>query len=160
MTKPGKCRWCESLDSELRKRTLANFSVQYVYQCLTCGSATSLAIRKAEITRPDSLRDFDEALHELYKKQCERDRLVKKAVDRAEWFQQHNAYLKSPEWRARRLAVLKRANGICEGCAGAVATQVHHLTYEHWGHEFLWELVAICDRCHEEIHPHMGEGRS
>jgi 5-methylcytosine-specific restriction endonuclease McrA len=32
------------------------------------------------------------------------------------------------------------------------ATQVHHTTYKHVGNEFLWELRAICDECHDRFH--------
>ena len=32
------------------------------------------------------------------------------------------------------------------------ATQAHHLTYEHMGDEFLWELKAVCRPCHERWH--------
>jgi 5-methylcytosine-specific restriction endonuclease McrA len=53
---------------------------------------------------------------------------------------------------ARRQWYEQRAGGICEGCRQESATEVHHLTYEHAGREFLWELVAICRRCHERYH--------
>jgi len=51
--------------------------------------------------------------------------------------------------------VFERANGLCEGCAEHTARHVHHKTYEHVCNEFLWELVAVCERCHQAIHPHM-----
>lgn len=47
---------------------------------------------------------------------------------------------------------MQRAAHVCEGCRTARATEVHHLTYEHCGDEFLWELVAICRSCHERYH--------
>jgi 5-methylcytosine-specific restriction endonuclease McrA len=49
--------------------------------------------------------------------------------------------------------VLQRANGHCEGCGQRKAVQVHHLTYEHVGQEFLWELRAVCSECHDRLHP-------
>ena len=64
----------------------------------------------------------------------------------------YEAYLQTQEWAERRQRVLKRANGVCEGCGTAPAEQVHHLTYEHCGNEFLWELVAICRHCHLGVH--------
>jgi 5-methylcytosine-specific restriction endonuclease McrA len=51
-----------------------------------------------------------------------------------------------------RNRVIKRDGGLCRGCSEAPATQVHHLTYEHIGNEFDWELVAICRRCHQRYH--------
>jgi 5-methylcytosine-specific restriction endonuclease McrA len=62
------------------------------------------------------------------------------------WYQQ---YLQTPEWRARRQAVLERARGLCEGCRQRPAGKVRHLTYAHAGYELLWELVAVCESCNE-----------
>lgn len=57
-----------------------------------------------------------------------------KAKERGDsYYQQaHNAYLASPEWRDRRQRVMDRAQGQCEGCRLAQATEVHHLSYDHW----------------------------
>lgn len=60
--------------------------------------------------------------------------------------------LQTPEWRELRARVLDRARGVCEGCLDAPASQVHHLTYDHKGAEFAFELRALCDACHERIH--------
>lgn len=62
------------------------------------------------------------------------------------------AYLDTFEWAERRDKVLARADGLCEGCGSAEATQVHHLTYAHVGYEFLFELTAICAACHGRLH--------
>ncbi len=61
------------------------------------------------------------------------------------------AYLKSPEWRARRLAVLERAGGVCEMCRTSQATQIHHRTYERLGREADVDLMAICSDCHRDL---------
>lgn len=61
-------------------------------------------------------------------------------------------YLKSVEWAGRRERVMERARGLCEGCRGRPATEVHHLTYEHVTREFLFELVALCGDCHARMH--------
>jgi len=64
----------------------------------------------------------------------------------------YSDYLDTDTWRVRRRLVLERAGGLCEGCRKEPATQVHHLTYDHVEHEFLWELVAVCRECHERFH--------
>src|SRR5262249_17294921 len=69
-----------------------------------------------------------------------------------EWRDAYESYLSSPEWDDRRALVLKRARGICEGCGQVPATEVHHLTYSHVGNELLWQLVAVCRRCHARVH--------
>lgn len=66
--------------------------------------------------------------------------------------QTHDAYLARPEWEERRRLVGDRARGPCEGCRRAPPTEVHHPSHEHWGHEFLFELVALFGDCHDRIH--------
>lgn len=84
-----------------------------------------------------------------------REQLRPLARTDVDWWATYNAYLESEEWTTRRQHVLERAGGICEGCRDARATQVHHLTYKHVGRELLWELAAVCNDCHEALHPHM-----
>jgi hypothetical protein len=62
------------------------------------------------------------------------------------------AYLRSPGWQRKRMAVLKRDNGICQACLVRTATEIHHLSYEHLGAEFAFELVSVCAVCHERLH--------
>jgi hypothetical protein len=78
--------------------------------------------------------------------------LAARERDNAEWWRQYNEYLLTPAWRARRARVLHRAGNMCEGCGERPATQVHHLTYERFRHEMLFDLVAICNPCHAAIH--------
>lgn len=69
-------------------------------------------------------------------------------IDRAHYAE----YLKSQEWADRRSKVMERAGHRCEGCRNALATEVHHLSYEHVTQEFLFELVAMCGDCHARWH--------
>ena len=64
----------------------------------------------------------------------------------------YDAYLASEAWRAKRAEALRRDKGVCQGCRARQATQVHHLTYAHLGDELLFELISVCDDCHERIH--------
>jgi hypothetical protein len=79
-------------------------------------------------------------------------RLRAKEAENAKWWADYNCYLKSPAWRERSQAVLRRAGGTCEGCLKRRAVQVHHLSYAHVCDEFLWELRAVCLECHERWH--------
>lgn len=56
--------------------------------------------------------------------------------------EEYGEYLQSEDWWERRNLVMERAAGRCEGCRKAEPVDVHHLTYEHVTHEFLFELVA------------------
>ena len=154
-----QCKLCGTEEAELRRRVLVNGSVQIVYQCLTCGRAATNAIAKSSVRNADSLPDWDEAAQERYNVRHEVQRLTERQQEKQAWLQLHNIYLRSPEWRKRRALVMARANGICEGCRSNTATQVHHLTYDHWKCEFLWELVAICDDCHALAHANPEEAQ-
>lgn len=66
---------------------------------------------------------------------------------------EYAAYLQSPAWAVKRAKVLARCGGRCEGCGEAAKLEVHHLTYAHFGAEFLFELVGLCAECHARIHP-------
>lgn len=80
----------------------------------------------------------------------------------------YRAYLKSPEWRAKRKACLERAGGQCE-CTWKDSmeidgervsfwrrcserpTSVHHLTYARLFHELPEDLLACCKSHHDEL---------
>ena len=66
-------------------------------------------------------------------------------------------YYKSDNWIRKRDRVLHRDNGICQHCLDKHADQVHHFTYDHFKHEFLFELSSICSACHCREHG-IGEG--
>lgn len=66
--------------------------------------------------------------------------------------QEYQTYLNSPKWKAKRLLVLRRAKHKCERCKKRQATQIHHKTYKRIFNEPLSDLLAVCERCHKEIH--------
>lgn len=82
----------------------------------------------------------------------EQERKAAAARENEEWRTRYNVYLQSAQWRTIRSRVLDRAKGMCEGCGVEKAVQVHHLTYRHVCEEFLWELRAVCLKCHERLH--------
>lgn len=63
------------------------------------------------------------------------------------------------DWDLLRKKVLSRDNHQCQGCGGARATTVHHLTYDRLGSEMLFDLISVCSQCHAKIHPHIEEQR-
>lgn len=69
-----------------------------------------------------------------------------------EWKAWYNSYLDSPLWRERRNLIIQRAGGRCEVCRRHAAYAIHHLTYARAGRELPDDLVAVCDRCHDEYH--------
>ena len=71
----------------------------------------------------------------------------------------YGQYIRSKEWKAKRDAILRRANNRCEACRKRKATQVHHLTYERLFNEKHTDLLAVCARCHAKEHPDKDFGR-
>jgi 5-methylcytosine-specific restriction endonuclease McrA len=62
-------------------------------------------------------------------------------------------YRRQPEWQAKRTATLMRAGYRCQVCkASDTRLDVHHNTYERYGDEDTFDLVALCGGCHELFH--------
>lgn len=66
-------------------------------------------------------------------------------------YNEYVEYLRSAQWREKRLKVLDRDNNTCQSCLKAKAQEVHHITYKHLKNEPLFELVSVCKPCHDEI---------
>lgn len=69
--------------------------------------------------------------------------------DRRDYYR--SVYLKSDHWkdlRARKLARHK----ICEVCGRMGKLDVHHVSYRELYDVVETDLVAVCRRCHDEIH--------
>lgn len=64
---------------------------------------------------------------------------------------EYDKYMKSARWRNIRKDMLKMAGNICQDCRRPSATlEVHHLTYDRFGHEAMSDLRVLCKRCHDE----------
>lgn len=155
----GTIYWvCGHKSSEVRLFKDAGGALHYKHQCVVCGSSTggnSISKATAAKIKPlDEIKPWDHTREQLFSSAAEAAISSTSEAESAEWWARYNEYLNSPEWKMRRALVMNRANGICEGCLSRPAEQVHHKTYEHVTEEFMWELVAICEPCHERIHPH------
>lgn len=155
---------CQHERTELRRGFNKGGGPIVRQQCLTCGRLIGNPVKRTPET--DELDEIDRELEPTYEARRKEEwaALSKRyvALQESRWrgsaegksyFQRSHAdYLASPEWAERRSLVMDRANGQCEGCRKARATEVHHLSYRNWGNEFLFELVALCGPCHDRIH--------
>ena len=130
--------------TELRRRILKNGTVRYEKQCLTCGSSDG-AVKADTVKNGAVLPAYDDNLADeiRWARDARRDEL---------WKRHYNIYLQSPEWQQRRQAVIKRDQGLCQGCLTNLGRHVHHQTYNHVGAELLFELILLCEACHEKCH--------
>jgi 5-methylcytosine-specific restriction endonuclease McrA len=73
----------------------------------------------------------------------------------SDWWRWYNGYLRSPEWKLKRQAVVNRAGGRCERCGNFGRLDVHHLpgSYARIPNELPWDLAALCFECHKAQHP-------
>jgi len=145
----------------MRFRTLSNKTTAVHVQCTICGEAVGGAIKKTSITPEQlvALPLWDEGLRETYRQMAADHYRDERAGQRDEWDQQsparkaeYAAYLQSDHWKDIRQRALVRDRFLCQGCLRDKATEVHHLTYAHRGDELLFELISLCDPCHERAH--------
>jgi len=147
---------CDHPITELRRVRIAGDAIQVKKECQRCGEITGQAVRQTSASANLPLRS------EAYraKRESERQKILEKHWVKqnnrdSNWWESYSAYLRTPEWAAKRRRVLIRCQGRCEGCGNAEATEVHHLSYDRRFDEFLFDLVALCDVCHRRAHPNV-----
>lgn len=167
MNNPWTCK--HEGRTEIRRKKDKLQRITYLRQCMECGGNCSSAIKYSEVGNVNLIADWDTALEEAGKTHADQEAWSKRDVYAAEkkaaeedWWRRYNAHLRTPEWMAKRRAVLIRDNSQCQagflGCTGK-ATQVHHKDYRHVFNEPLFDLVAVCQSCHEQLHDHMRKER-
>ena len=147
---------CPCTETELCYRIYCNGVKQFYRQCRRCGEWKG-PLKKAALPFHQRFHapPADAARRDAWreKRYAFREQLVaaERARQTSAFWNRYDEYLRSEAWRVLSAAVLKRDRYVCQYCGGR-ATQAHHLTYEHVFHELLFELVAVCFRCHEERH--------
>jgi len=126
---------------------------QYVYQCDTCGKATTSALaydklssieRMAATPFDRTIQDNWYAARKDYHKALVEMRSRKMSINYADWRRGH-------EWQRQRQRVMQRDGMICQACNENLATEVHHLTYKYHPHTPDYFLQSVCRACHERI---------
>jgi len=135
-TKREFCRNCGDTSAVIKM----NPSNEY----LSLPELTKEVQQEAQNKRFKRQRDFFEYLKNIKDEKYEQDN--------KEFNDKYHAYLKTKDWFSKRIKVLKRDNFICQACLENKATQVHHLTYDRVFNEPLFDLVSVCDPCHNSIH--------
>lgn len=157
-------RECQHSANALVRIDASNGAPMYRKQCVKCGLPSGQWIKRHLIADESSVRTVPTDFRARYEDERRKDwRSIQDEHLRrqeTEGGAKYAIYLQSSAWRDRRAKVLKRAKGLCEGCAEQKATQVHHLNYRHVGNEFLFELVAVCDSCHDSLHEEATEAGS
>lgn len=163
----GKEWDCSHASTVLRVKTNAAGLPMYGNQCVRCGEAVGSWLKKTSIPDLRRVPPWDEGLRDQFfaerdsaRRETETTFALAQEEKSREWWAAYNEYLQTAHWQRVRRKVLDRAKYVCEGCQEARATQVHHVSYDHIGDELLWELRAVCQGCHEKVHPHMRGGQA
>ena len=146
---------CGHSERELRRRVIKGGSIAYVRQCKACGQVSNpvKTAHALQETEGQPIPEFDAEAEEAWNdKKHKAYKAIEVELD-GKVSNEYEQYLQSDDWLAKRALVLRRAGKLCERCLKRAPTQVHHLTYQHVGEEFMWELVAVCEECHERTHP-------
>lgn len=127
-------------------------------QCSNCGGCINmtrpLPFNKYSklVTNEFSKTRFEEWKSEIHFEKKLIYEIAKKIKFFSSNFYKYTAYLQSVNWKNIREAALIRDMYCCQYCKSAIATEVHHLTYEHLGNELLEELISCCKSCHLKEH--------
>lgn len=147
---------CPHKNTAVASRIIRDGSVQYRRQCQDCGAGIGQFIKR-ELALMERVVTWNDTLEERwYAGQRERQQQAAEA-ERDERRSRYHEYLDSREWAVKRRKVLERDKWLCQGCLSSRATQVHHLTYAHVFDELFYELVSLCDDCHDKAHGATGE---
>ena len=148
---------CAHPSTELRELRVAGGGIQRREQCLVCGARLGNSVKAP--ADGSSLTPDDESLIKDWEAQRElsHNEIIHRHIDlqekeRANYRVNYREYLRTEKWRKKRSKIMARAAGFCEGCGDREPSEVHHLTYDNVGDEFLFQLVALCGPCHERVH--------
>lgn len=144
----------------IRCKKASNDALMYKWQCVRCGELKGDWIKHDKILKKDDVEPINLELIDTYMNtKNELKRALHEAIrgevtkeKKDEWQQDAAEYYNSQEWMVLRRRVMGRAGATCEGCLNARAAEIHHLAYQNWRNEFCFELVALCEDCHERYH--------
>jgi 5-methylcytosine-specific restriction endonuclease McrA len=152
-----KCNYifyeCLYHDPVLKKAKMANGEWMAKRQCNNCGkvyprekyTGDFLLLQEVDFDFERRVLKWETQQRIAYRQEVENKK-------RDDFLMEHAKYLRSDKWKQKRQKVLERDNYTCQACLSNKATEVHHLTYEHWQDEFMFELTSVCGPCHKLIH--------
>ena len=144
------CEFCGSNNVDFVKYVMSNNNIIIRRQCFDCGFVGSTSYKKKDFNL-NNLIFMDTEKREKYK-----EKRNKISDDKEKFFFEgrnyyKEVYLKSEEWKNKRLVFLERDNYKCRCCKNK-AEAVHHITYNNYHREKQEDLISVCNPCHEKIH--------
>lgn len=143
---------CDHKHTHPVKIILSNKAIQIRLFCDDCKILLPKALKQSDydLSKLESrlMSDYYDYTLKENQKVSEFLKLLKTDNYHNSFIEDYIQYINSPEWREKRLLALERDNYICQIC-GVPAKEVHHLTYEHFKNEYIFELVSLCLNCHK-----------
>lgn len=160
---------CEHPDTHITIRRYGDHMPHAVVQCKICGKHVK-GISKAGVNINET-PEFDLLLepkcnenHNKWfqtfiaaqkKASAAHAETVDRKVDTGEYQRvirsKFNTYYDSDEWQNTRKRILQRDEHLCQSCFNE-AECVHHITYERLGAENDFDLISLCNICHDTVH--------
>lgn len=139
---------CKKHDVIIVRKKDVNGRFRYKEQCLSCGFSPFSVIKNPYKMVPD----FDLEKYDLFYKNLGDNFKIRKEIEQLVRRKSYEDYLKSPEWKAKRLLRLEKDYFLCTECGENKAQEVHHLTYVNLFNENIEDLQSVCRKCHTKIH--------
>ena len=103
----------------------------------------------------EAQRQADEAFRKWTSDRPSKKRSAKKS---GRFYGTYHQYLKSSQWKKKRLKAIKLAGGKCSACGSLNDLQVHHKHYKTLFQESPKnDLVVFCAGCHQNHHESDGK---
>lgn len=97
----------------------------------------------------EAQRQSDQAWNDFKLNQAKK-RKAEKALARR---RQYEDYINSRAWQENRRQAFRHYGRKCQQCGRSdLVLNVHHLTYQRFGHEKMRDLKILCDDCHKVLH--------
>lgn len=152
---------CEHEMVVWRRRSTPSGLMTYGHWCVDCGQWWRR--RKEEIPagiNPDDIQFEDDGVKTRHRQRKREFYEVQRTdhqthIDHVKDEQKrlYDEYMQTERWQRKRASVLER-DPICKACGVAKSQQAHHLTYDRFGDEPLFDLIGVCIPCHHKIHNH------
>jgi hypothetical protein len=144
------CKFCGSNNVDFVKFLMSNNNITIKRQCFDCGFVGSSSYKKKDFNL-NKLKFMDVEKRENYK-----EKRMQISDDKHEFYLKgknyyQEVYLKSDEWKRKRIGFLERDDYKCR-CCDKKAEAVHHVNYNNVHRENEKDLISVCHSCHEKIH--------
>ncbi|MFH1635026.1 MAG: hypothetical protein ABIG63_13610 [Chloroflexota bacterium] len=145
---------CRHEQKEVRYKDFADGTKHLCTQCLICGVMPGgTRWLPQDGIDMSTVPKFDDTISEQWLAARNNDIQAKLRKEKSERHLEYERYIReSDDWWAIRTKVMTRDDHLCQGCLEEAAIEVHHKNYLHLYDEILFDLVAVCTKCHTKIH--------